>query len=177
MPPKIPKTAEESFASHPKSQFWSSKNTKSLLEVSKGSGEKYFGCDLQFFKEWTSYRFEKNMNWDNLGTIWEFDHILPINIFNFNKNEEIKICFHWTNLQPLNKKENNKKSDKLHLHYYFTNIINIFRFTKIKNQFMDYQVVNESLQWLKIELRYGKNVPYDKATKIAFEIGNPQRIF
>ena len=42
MPPKIPKTAEESFASHPKSQFWSSKNTKSLLEVSKGSGEKYF---------------------------------------------------------------------------------------------------------------------------------------
>ena len=37
---------------------------------------------------------------------------------------------------------------------------------------MGYQTVNESLQWLRLELRYGKNAP-DDYTKV-YEIGNPQ---
>lgn len=46
MPFKNPKSIDESFGSHPKSVFWSSKNLKSPLEVSRGSGEKYwFDCD------------------------------------------------------------------------------------------------------------------------------------
>ena len=46
MPFVVPKSIEDSFANHPKSQFWSNKNTKTPREISKGSGEKYwFNCD------------------------------------------------------------------------------------------------------------------------------------
>ena len=38
---------------------------------------------------------------------------------------------------------------------------------------MGYQVVNESLRWLRVELRYGNNPSY-KDVKDASEIGNPQ---
>jgi hypothetical protein len=40
-------------------------------------------------------------------------------------------------------------------------------------QYLGYQAVNESLQWLRIELRYGKNPPYDDVVTTS-EIGNPQ---
>ena len=83
------------------------------------------------------------------------------------------ICFHWTNLQPLSGIENRQKSDKLLLHYYFNNIVNVNCFNTKYTQYLGYQTVNESLQWLRIELRYGKNPPYDDVVTTS-EIGNPQ---
>jgi hypothetical protein len=114
------------------------------------------------------------MNWDNLGKYWHIDHILPINKFNFSNLNEQKICFHWTNLQPLNATENIQKSDKILLHHYFNNIVNVNRFNSKYNNYLGYQIVSESLQWLRRELRYGKNSPYDKETIVPFEIDNPQ---
>jgi len=40
---------------------------------------------------------------------------------------------------------------------------------------MGYQILNESLKWLRVELRYGKNSPYENDKKLSFEIDNPQR--
>jgi hypothetical protein len=45
-------------------------------------------------------------------------------------------------------------------------------FNKKYNQFLGYQAVNESLQWLRMELRYGKNPPHEDVQ--TSEIGNPQ---
>jgi len=83
------------------------------------------------------------------------------------------ICFHWTNLQPLESTENRQKSNKLKLHYYYNNIVNVYRFNKLNNTNLGYQIVNESLRWLRLELRYGKNPSYDNTEKV-FEIDNPQ---
>ena len=52
------------------------------------------GCDLDFFKKWMAFRFDDNMNWDNLGTYWHIDHILPITKFDFNDERSKYICFH-----------------------------------------------------------------------------------
>ena len=41
-------------------------------------------------------------------------------------------------------------------------------------QFLGYQAVNESLQWLRVALRYGKNPPYEDTRTSVSEIGNPQ---
>ena len=131
------------------------------------SNLKVLGCDVLFLKKWIEYRFDKNMTWDNFGIYWEIDHIIPISKFN-----NISLCFHWTNLQPLTKFENRSKKDKIQLHYYFNNIVNVNRFNSKYNQFLGYQTVKETLQWLRIELRYGKNAPYD-GDKTP-EIDNPQ---
>jgi len=39
-------------------------------------------------------------------------------------------------------------------------------------QNMGYETVNESLQWLRLELRYRKNAPYEDGN--TSEIDNPQ---
>ncbi len=130
------------------------------------------GCDMTFFKKWIEFRFDYNMNWNNYGKEWHIDHILPINQFNFKNQNDLNICFHWTNLQPLNAKDNQSKSDNIILHYYFNNMINVFRFNKHYKQYLGYQTVNESLQWLRSKLRYGKNSLYEGNNMP--EIDNPQ---
>lgn len=147
-----------------------------FIKNRKTSYTNIIGCDLSFFKKWIEFRFDENMNWENLGKYWQIDHILPISSFDFNDDKNKYICFHWTNLQPLESKINRSKTNHLELHYYFNNIINIHRFNIKYKQFLGYQTVNESLQWLRSKLRYGNNAPGDyKSNQIdLYEIGNPQ---
>ena len=113
-----------------------------------------------------------------MGDYWQIDHILPINSFNLNNENEINICFHWTNLQPLQSSINLSKSDKIQLHYYFNNIVNINRFNSKYKNFLGYQTLNESLKWLRDnELRYGKNPTYDLNLKKFNEMDNLQLSF
>jgi hypothetical protein len=151
------------------SEILRSKLHKMLKSVSYS---KYIGCDLAFLKKWLEFRFDSNMNWDNLGEYWQIDHIIPINKFDFSIDTNVKICFHWTNLQPLTGHENRQKSNKLQLHYYFNNLVNICRFNKKYTQYTGYETVNESLQWLRVELRYRKNAPYEDDN--TSKIDNPQ---
>jgi hypothetical protein len=144
-----------------------------MLKNQPTSYQTYIGCDMEFFKKWIEFRFSPDMNWNNIGKVWQIDHILPINSFNFNNENDKYICFHWTNLQPLNSIENRQKSDKLILHYYYNNIVNINRFNQIHTKYLGYQIVNESLQWLRIKLGYGKKPSYDDTEKVS-ETDNPQ---
>lgn len=145
-----------------------------MLAGKKTSYQHYIGCDLDWLKKWLEYRFDENMNWNNLGTYWHIDHVLPINRFDFTKEQDIKICFHWTNMQPLKKEENRDKSDTIYLYMYFNNLISITRFNVKYKQFLGYQNINESLCWLREELRYGKN-PSDKVKiKLKTKMDNPQ---
>jgi len=131
-----------------------------ILKNKPTSYQNILGCDMEFFKKWIEFRFENDMNWDNLGNTWQIDHILPINKFDFSDENNIKLCFHWTNLQPLTTYENRSKSDKLQLHHFMNNLVNVNRFNQKYNHFLGYQILVETLKWLRIELRYGKNAPY-----------------
>jgi hypothetical protein len=144
-----------------------------MLKNQSVSYKEILGCDLNFLKKWIEFRFDSQMSWENFGEYWQIDHIIPIHAFNFNDTNNKNICFHWTNLQPLTGLENRSKSDNLQLHYYFNNIVNVNRFNMKYKQFLGYQAVNESLQWLKKkDFRYGNNPPYEDVK--ASEIGNPQ---
>lgn len=149
-----------------------------IHKMIKGKNTTYqdlIGCDIEFLKKWIEFRFDQVMKWNNLGKYWHIDHILPINKFNLENLNEQKICFHWTNLQPLISVENIRKSDKILLHHFFNNIVNVNRFNSKYNKFLGYQILNESLKWLRDnELRYGKNAPYDLDFKKSNEIDNPQ---
>jgi len=165
------KTKRKSNLNFQLSEIMRSKLHKTLKNQTT-SYKKILGCDFDFLRQWIEFRFDKNMSWHNFGTYWHIDHVLPINMFNFINESEKNICFHWTNLQPLTAFENQSKSDKLQLHHYFNNIINVNRFQQKHKQFLGYQTLNESLKWLRMELRYGKNPSYkDVQTS---EIGNPQ---
>lgn len=76
--------------------------------------EELVGCSLDFLKKHIESMFEKNMSWDNYGNGgWEIDHIIPCSYFDLSKREEQKKCFHYTNMQPLWRKDNRLKSNKI----------------------------------------------------------------
>ena len=72
----------------------------------------YLDCNPNMLKNHLENLFKENMNYENYGE-WEVDHIKPISSFNLNDLDEAKKCFNYKNLQPLWKKDNLKKSNKI----------------------------------------------------------------
>jgi hypothetical protein len=70
------------------------------------------GCSIEFLKRYLKSKFKLGMTWKNYGK-WEVDHIKPCCSFNLSKVSEQRKCFHYTNLQPLWKKENRCKQGKI----------------------------------------------------------------
>lgn len=71
------------------------------------------GCSLETLRVHLEYRFTPEMNWDNYGTYWHVDHIIPCASFDLTKEEDQRRCFHVSNLQPLEAKENMRKGARV----------------------------------------------------------------
>lgn len=71
------------------------------------------GCDMNFFKSYIESKFVDGMSWERLSEI-HLDHIKPCVKFDLTKIEEQKICFHYTNIQPLWAKDNLIKNSKFY---------------------------------------------------------------
>ena len=76
----------------------------------KTSSINLLGCSIEEYKLFLEKQFDKNMSWDNYGTYWDIDHIKPCAAFDLTSLEEQKQCFHYSNTQPLSKKENQIKN-------------------------------------------------------------------
>jgi hypothetical protein len=54
-----------------------------------------------------------DMNWDNYGTYWNIDHLIPVNTFNIiDPNEALK-AFNWKNTWAMKCSENFSKNDTI----------------------------------------------------------------
>mgnify|MGYP001193157389 CR=1 FL=1 len=88
---------------------------RSALKGKKGgrSWEDLVGYTVEDLMKCLESKFEPWMNWENHGE-WQIDHIKPISLFNFTNIEdnEFKECWALSNLQPLGKIENRRKSNK-----------------------------------------------------------------
>lgn len=136
------------------SEILRSKVHRMIRGLNTRTYQKLIGLDPETLKKWLEFQFTPEMNWDNLGTYWEIDHILAITQFNYTHDVDTRVCFRWQNLQPLEKMTNILKSNKFELHYYYNSIISIHRF--IQNEKLDiseYQGINESLSWLREKLK------------------------
>ena len=61
----------------------------------------YIGCNIQYLREWFEYNFTSEMNWDNYGSYWSIDHIIPVCKFELTNEDEKLKCCNWTNLMPV----------------------------------------------------------------------------
>jgi len=69
------------------------------------------GCSIEKLWEHLESKFQPGMTRENHGK-WHIDHIRPCISFNLTDLEQQKICFHYTNLQPLWAEDNLKKGAK-----------------------------------------------------------------
>ncbi len=74
------------------------------------STEILLGCTLLEYKKYLENQFTSEMSWENYGSYWDIDHIIPCVSFDLSKNEEQRKCFHFTNTRPLSKIENQRKN-------------------------------------------------------------------
>ena len=69
------------------------------------------GTDRDGLKLYFEKRFRDGMVWENYGSHWVVDHMLPMNEVD-TYEDLVRLC-HYTNLQPLLVKENLSKGNKL----------------------------------------------------------------
>ena len=73
------------------------------------------GCTIDELWLHLEKQFEPGMTRENNGcgeVCWHVDHIKPCAAFDLSDPEQQKICFHYTNLQPLWQKDNLSKGAK-----------------------------------------------------------------
>lgn len=71
------------------------------------------GCSTIQLTKHLESKFTKRMTWQNYGTYWHVDHILPCSSFDHRDTQQVAQCWHWTNLRPLEAKKNMDKSDSI----------------------------------------------------------------
>ena len=80
--------------------------------VKSSSSFQLMGCNITFLKKYLSNKFQTGMTWDNHGR-WHIDHIIPCSSFDLRCPKQQKICFHYTNLQPLWATDNLSKGKRV----------------------------------------------------------------
>jgi len=73
---------------------------------------KLLGCSKEEFKKHIESKFTKGMSWSKIHLI-HIDHIKPCASFDLSDPKQQKMCFHYTNLQPLWAVDNLKKGARL----------------------------------------------------------------
>lgn len=72
------------------------------------------GCSPLELRSYLESLWTKGMSWENYGFYgWHIDHKRPISSFDFSCAEQIRQCFHYSNLQPLWAKDNLAKGSKI----------------------------------------------------------------
>ena len=59
------------------------------------------GCSIQECKKYIESQFKEGMTWENYGSYWHLDEIIPCSAWDLTKEEEQEACFHYLNSQPL----------------------------------------------------------------------------
>ena len=73
----------------------------------------YTGITFIQLRQWFEFQFDEHMNWENQGSYWHIDHVIPCSSFDFTNELDIEKCFEWPNMRPLEGTENDIKSDKI----------------------------------------------------------------
>jgi len=87
----------------------------------------YFGLDIQSFRNWIELQFTEGLNWDNFGTAWQFDHIVPVTFFDFEQEQDLYLCWNFINIRVERLGEQNNKANKtalLVVRNYFEDLFN-----------------------------------------------------
>ena len=79
--------------------------------IKNDSTMNYIGCNIQYLREWFEYNFTDEMNWNNYGSFWSIDHIIPVCKFDLSNEDEKLKCWNWTNLMPVTVKFNSSKKE------------------------------------------------------------------
>lgn len=59
----------------------------------------YFGLDNKMIRIWIELQFQKGQSWDTFSSAWQFDHIVPVAFFDFTNDDDLRLCWNFTNIK------------------------------------------------------------------------------
>jgi DNA-binding transcriptional MerR regulator len=71
------------------------------------------GCSWLQFRRHLESQFTRGITWENYGTHWHVDHIIPCKAFDHGNPAQVRQCWHFTNLRPLEASANMAKGAKI----------------------------------------------------------------
>lgn len=84
-----------------------------IKRANVGGYENMVGCTIDQLRAHLRSTFKRGMTWDNYGTHWHVDHILPCASFDHSNPKQVKQCWHWTNLRALEAIKNLEKGSHI----------------------------------------------------------------
>lgn len=79
---------------------WQQALRRYILEKNISEGYAvYFGLDVESFREWIEIQFTGSLDWNNFAEQWQFDHIVPIAYFDFNKDADLMLAWNFINIR------------------------------------------------------------------------------
>ena len=85
----------------------------------------YFGIDKVNLRKWFELQFKGNLSWESFAIKWQFDHIVPVTYFDFKNEDDLYLCWNFTNIRieaiSLNKNRGNR-IDVLSVKKYFSDL-------------------------------------------------------
>jgi hypothetical protein len=96
------------------------------------------------------------MDWDNYGSYWSIDHIIPVCKFNLTDENERLECWNWSNLMPVTVKYNSSKNE-----------IDINQINYILNKIESFKEKGSTTKWFSGEfiLTFTRYEKYANITK------------
>lgn len=85
----------------------------------------YFGLDSKNLRFWFESQFSEGECWENFAKKWQFDHIIPVTYFDFSNEEELRLCWNFTNLRVEHFQKNKDRGNRLDIlmaKNYFSNL-------------------------------------------------------
>lgn len=72
------------------------------------------GTDKESFKNHINNNLLSGMTLDNFGVVWSLDHIVPVDLFDFNNIDDLHLCYNFNNIMPMFINDNRKKGASVH---------------------------------------------------------------
>ena len=77
------------------------------------SSKDILGCDIEHYLNWINHTMSEHMSWENYGTYWNIDPLIPISTFDLSNPNEVKKAFNWKNTWAMIASENFSKKNKI----------------------------------------------------------------
>lgn len=80
--------------------------SKQILEL--------IGTDKQGFIDHINKYLLDGMTLENFGKVWSLDHIVPVDLFDFDNLNDLKLCYNFINIMPMFVNDNRLKGASVH---------------------------------------------------------------
>lgn len=138
----------ESLLKFREKRKWQIALRRYLLEGGRSSFyAPYFGIDIAGFREWIEFQFDANINWNNFGEAWQIDHIVPLAYFDFDSEEDLKLCWNFLNIRVEKtgtKEKERNRVDIIGAKYYYQALYNMTEYIICKNMIQKIEAIEAS---------------------------------